>query len=129
MNWTISVSSSLDEVLALFANEREVYAHKDLKNGHYQFSKSYDWKPGLHTLGDFRQTETLKALVFSARKFIGKWKDPSDRDALPERVVLGVKNCDLSSLPIFDHVFLHDICPDPYYIQCPKCKRKTAAAG
>ncbi len=34
---------------------------------------------------------------------------------LPERIVFGVKNCDLSSLGIFDHVFLHGVSPDPYY--------------
>lgn len=115
MNWTISVSSSLDEVLALIANERQVYALKDLENGHYQFSKSSEWRPGYHTLGDFRQIEPLKALFFPAREFIGRWHDPSDRQTLPNRVVFGVKNCDLSSLAIFDQVFLNGVCPDPYY--------------
>lgn len=115
MNWTISVSSSLDEVLALIANERQVYALKDLKNGHYQLSKSSNWKPGHHTLGDFRQIEPLKTLFFPAREFIGRWHNPSDREPLPNRIVFGVKNCDLSSLAIFDQVFLHGVCPDPYY--------------
>ncbi|MGB5489059.1 MAG: 4Fe-4S dicluster domain-containing protein [Lysobacterales bacterium] len=115
MKWTISVSSSLDEVLAFLANERETYALKDLENGHYSLSKTTSWQPGKHTLGDFRQIEPLKALFFPAREFIGKWKDQSARDPLPERIVFGVKNCDLSSLGIFDHVFLNGICPDPYY--------------
>jgi len=34
-----------------------------------------------------------------------------------ERIVFGVKNCDLSSLGIYDHVFLHGVCPDPYYAE------------
>lgn len=115
MKWTISVSSSLNEVLAFLANEREVYALEDLKNGQYRFSKTTAWQPGFHTLGDFRQIEPLKTLFFPAREFIGKWKDPSAHEALPERIVFGVKNCDLSSLAIFDYVFLHGVCPDPYY--------------
>jgi len=115
VKWAISVSSSLDEVLALFANEREVYALEDLKNGHYSLSKSTAWQPEHHTLGDFRQIEPLKALFFPAREFIGKWKGRSIREPLPDRIVFGVKNCDLSSLGIFDHVFLDGVCPDPYY--------------
>ena len=115
MKWTISVSSSLDEVLAFLANEREVYALEDLKNGHYGLSKTTSWEPGKHTLGAFRQIEPLKALFFPAREFIGRWKDQSARAPLPERIVFGVKNCDLSSLGIFDYVFLNGLCPDPYY--------------
>jgi sulfhydrogenase subunit beta (sulfur reductase) len=115
VKWTISVSSSLDEVLAFLANEREVYALEQLENDQYRLSKSKHWQPGFHTLGDFRPIEPLKTLFFPAREFIGKWKDPSGRKALPERIVFGVKNCDLSSLGIFDHVFLHGVCPDPYY--------------
>jgi sulfhydrogenase subunit beta (sulfur reductase) len=115
VKWKIRVSSSLDEVLALLAKDREVYALEDAKNGHYKFSKTPEWQPGHHTLGDYRQTEPLKALFFPAREFIGKWNDQSARNPLPERIVFGVKNCDLSSLAIFDQVFLHGVCPDPYY--------------
>lgn len=115
MKWTISVSNSLDEVLAFLASERDVYALKELENHQYRFSKSSNWQKGDHTLGDFRQIEPLKALFFPAREFIGKWKDRAARKPLPERIVFGVKNCDLSSLGIFDHVFLHGDYPDPYY--------------
>ena len=117
MNWTIRVSSSLDEVLAFFANERETYGLKELENGHYQFAKTTGWQPEYHTLGNFRQIEPLKALFFPAREFIGRWKDQSAREPLPDRIVFGVKNCDLSSLGVFDHVFLNGVCPDPYYQQ------------
>ncbi len=113
MKWTIRVSSSLDEVLALLAKDRAVYALESVGNGHYKFSKTAEWQPGHHTLGDYRQIEPLKALFFPAREFIGKWNDQSVRKPLPERIVFGVKNCDLSSLAIFDQVFLHGVCPDP----------------
>ena len=117
MKWTIGVSSSLDEVLALLSNGRDVYALESLENGTYRFVKTASWQPGKHTLGNFRQTEPLKALFFPAREFIGSWKVPSKRKVMPERIVFGVKNCDLSSLAIFDHVFLHGVCPDPYYAE------------
>jgi len=115
VKWKIRVSSSLDKVLALLAKDREIYALEDAGNGHYKFSKTSEWQPGQHTLGDYRQIEPLKALFFPAREFIGKWKDQSARNPLPERIVFGVKNCDLSSLAIFDQVFLNGVCPDPYY--------------
>ena len=117
MKWTISVSSDLDETLSLMAKGREVYALESLENGSYRFSRSKTWQPGKHTLGDFRQTEPLKALFFPAREFIGRWKDVSAREPMPERIVFGVKNCDLSSLAIFDHVFLQGVCPDPFYAE------------
>ena len=66
MKWTISGSNSLDEVLAFWANERDVYALKELENHQYRFSKTSGWQPGDHTLGDFRQIEPLKALFFPA---------------------------------------------------------------
>lgn len=115
MMWTISVSSSLDEFLSFLANERDVYALEDLENGQYRLAKSTGWQPGIHTLGKFRQIEPLKTLFFPTREFIGKWNDRSEREPMPDRIVFGVKNCDLSSLAIFDHVFLDGVSPDPYY--------------
>jgi len=117
MKWTISGSSGLDEILRFLANGREVYAMECLENGTYRLTQAETWQPGQHTLGDFRPTEPLKALFFPAREFIGRWNDPSGREPMPERIVFGVKNCDLSSLAIFDHVFLHGVCEDPYYAQ------------
>jgi hypothetical protein len=95
---TISVSSNLDKVLAFWANGREVYALENPDNGQCRFSKATTWQPGLHTLGDFRQLEPLKALFFPAREYIGRWNDQTAREPLPERIVFGVKNCDLSAL-------------------------------
>jgi formate hydrogenlyase subunit 6/NADH:ubiquinone oxidoreductase subunit I len=115
VKWTISVSNSLDDLLAFLSNERDVYALEELENHQYRFSKSKAWQPENHTLGDFRQIEPLKALFFPAREFIGTWNDRKKREPLPERIVFGVKNCDLSSLGIFDHVFLNGDYPDPFY--------------
>jgi len=117
MKWTISGSSSLDATLAFLANGREVFAQENLENGNHRFSRATAWQAERHTLGNVRQTEPLKALFFPAREFIGKWNNPSAREPLAERIVFGVKNCDLSSLRIFDHVFLNGVCPDPYYAE------------
>jgi len=117
MTWTIGVSSSLDEILTFLARDRQVFALEGPVNGNYHLSKATEWQPGIHTLGEFRPVEPLKALFFPAREFIGKWKDPSLREPMPERIVFGVKNCDLSSLAIFDHVFLHGDYPDPFYAE------------
>lgn len=115
MTWTIGSSSSLDEILTILAENRQVFALEGPVNGNYHLSKATSWKPGVHTLGKYRPVEPLKALFFPAREFIGRWKDSSVREPMPERIVFGVKNCDLSSLAIFDHVFLNNDCPDPYY--------------
>jgi hypothetical protein len=34
-----------------------------------------------------------------------------------DRIVFGVKNCDLSALAVFDYVFLQGVGPDPYYAE------------
>ncbi|MCP4045699.1 MAG: hypothetical protein GY732_06875, partial [Gammaproteobacteria bacterium] len=120
MKWTIGVSNSLDEVLNFLAKEREIYALENAGNGHYRLVQTTKWQSGHHTLGNFRQTEPLKALFFPAREFIGRWTPTTTREPMPERIVFGVKNCDLSSLSIFDHVFLNGVCPDPYYAESRK---------
>lgn len=117
MKWTISGSSDLDELLAFLANGRQTFALESLDNGAYQLVQTAAWQPGRHTLGEYRQTEPLKALFFPAREYIGRWGDTGDREPMPERIVLGVKNCDLSSLAIFDHVFLDGVVKDTYYAE------------
>ena len=98
MKWTISGSSDLDEILIFLANGRQTYALSGLENSAYRLQQAESWRPGQHTLGDYRQTEPLKALFFPAREFIGRWGEPAGRGPMPERIVFGVKNCDLSAL-------------------------------
>ena len=117
MKWTISGSSNLDEFLVFLAEGRQIYALESHDNGTYRLARTDAWQPGQHTLGEYRQTEPLKALFFPAREFIGKWGETVDREPMPERIVFGVKNCDLSSLAIFDHVFLHGVDKDTYYAE------------
>ena len=122
MKWTPRDARGLDDVLIALSNGREVYAPVKGENGSFKLSRSDGWRTGYHTLGDFRQTEPLKTLFFPAREFIGRWNDVSLRAPMPERIVFGVKNCDLSALSVFDHVFLQGVAEDPYYAEA---RRKT----
>jgi len=117
MKWTPRDARGLDNVLIALSVGREVYAPVKGANGNFKLSKSENWRTGFHTLGDYRQTEPLKALFFPAREFIGRWKGDVLRAPMPERIVFGVKNCDLSALSVFDHVFLHGVAEDPYYAE------------
>ena len=117
MKWTPRDARGLDNVLIALSNGREVYAPAKGESGSFRLSKSDEWRTGYHTLGDFRQTEPLKALFFPAREFIGRWKDTALKAPMPERIVFGVKNCDLSALSVFDHVFLQGVAKDSYYAE------------
>lgn len=117
MKWMLIASSGLKDFLALLANGRDVFALQHNENGSYRLTQTSAWDSENHTLGAYRQTEPLKALFFPAREFIGSWQSPSGREPMRERIVFGVKNCDLSSLSIYDHVFMQGTCKDPYYTE------------
>jgi len=116
MKWTPRDARGLDDVLIALSQGREVYAPVKGENGSFRLSKSANWRKAQNTLGAFRTTEPLKTLFFPPREFIGAWR-AAVRPALPERIVFGVKNCDLSSLAVFDHVFLDGVAPDSYYAE------------
>ncbi len=88
----------------------------------YHLVRADAWQPGKHTLGAFRAVEPLKTLVFPPREFLGPLSGGGPAAELPERIVLGVKNCDLSALKIHDHVFLGTEPADPVYAEA---RRKT----
>jgi len=117
MKWTLLDTYGLEDVLVALSEGREVYAQEGQKKDSSRLSKSTKWQTGFHTLGTCRPTEPLKSLFFPAREFVGRWKDPAAREPLPERIVFGVKNCDLSSLAIHDFVFLQGVAKDPYYAE------------
>jgi len=117
MKWTLTDAHGLKDVLIALSKGREVYALEGHENGGFKLSRAEKWLTGFHTLGTYRQTEPLKTLFFPAREFIGRWKGDPVREPLQERIVFGVKNCDLSSLAIFDFVFLHGLAKDPYYAE------------
>ncbi len=106
-------SEKLDDFLRAVIGKREVFAH-DEEDGQYHLACSEEWDPERHVLGDYRPVEPLKALVFRPREYMGRLAKAAAAD-LPERVVIGVKNCDLSSLKIHDWVFLKNSPADPFY--------------
>ena len=122
MKWTPRDARGLDDVLIALSEGREVYAPVKGANGNFRLSRSDEWRTGFHTLGDYRQTEPLKTLFFPAREFIGRWKNDALKAPMPERIVFGVKNCDLSALSVFDHVFMQGVAQDTYYAEA---RRKT----
>ena len=117
MKWTLRDPHGLKDVLIALSDGREVYAPQGLENGSLTLVQADSWRTGTHTLGDFRPTEPLKALFFPAREFIGRWNSGEAREPMRERIVFGVKNCDLSSLAVFDFVFLQGVVQDPYYAE------------
>jgi len=117
MKWTLLDAYGLNDVLVALSKGREVYAQEGHAKGRSRLSKSTNWQTGFHTLGTCRPTEPLKSLFFPAREFVGRWNDSAAREPMPERIVFGVKNCDLSSLAIHDFVFLEGVAKDPYYAE------------
>jgi hypothetical protein len=81
----------------------------------YHLVRADRWEPGKHTLGAFRPVEPLKSLVFPPREFLGALGGGGGPVVIPERIVIGVKNCDLSALRIHDYVFLKTEPVDPQY--------------
>lgn len=117
MKWVIADECSLDDVLKALAANRDVYALEGPENGRYRLVRARVWDPDRHTLGAYRPVEPLKSLVFRPREHLGAWSDPVDANPLVERIVFGVKNCDLSALEIHDHVFLNGGYTDPLYAE------------
>ncbi len=116
MKWAIADEYSLDDVLSVLTESRVVYALAE-EDENYQLVRADRWDSDRHTLGAYRQVEPLKSLLFRPREFIGAWSAPPDREPLPERIVIGVKNCDLSALKIHDDVFLNGDVQDPFYAE------------
>ena len=117
MMWTLVDPHGLDDVLIALSRGREVYALEATGADSYDLSKADGWRAGHHSLGAFRPIQPLKSLFFPAREFIGRWNGGTVRAPMPKRIVFGAKNCDLSSLAVFDYVFLQGVAPDPYYAE------------
>jgi len=118
MKWAIAETYGLDDVLMALAEGRAVFALTGDGQGRYRLEQALAWEPNRHTLGAFRSTEPLKSLFFPQREFLGPLSDDAPvREQGGERIVFGVKNCDLSALSIFDHVFLNGGCQDPFYVE------------
>lgn len=117
MTWTISDGHSLDAVLARLCEGRLVFALQRREDGQYRCVRADAWDPTQHELGAYRPVEPMKSLLFPPREQVGVWGKIARRTPVAERIVVGVKNCDLSSLAVHDHVFLGGGYTDPYYAE------------
>jgi len=86
----------------------------------YHLTRSAEWLTGKHTLGAYRPVEPLKAVVFPPRLSLGGFEAAQPVPEMPEQVVVGVKNCDLSALRVHDWVFLENEPQDPFYAEARK---------
>lgn len=109
----------LDAFLQALSKGRKVFALEPTE-GQYRLVASDSWEPDRHTLGSYRPVEPLKSIVFQPREFLGAPGKHVKKPELQERIVIGVKNCDLSALAIHDHVFMKTEPVDPSYAEARK---------
>ncbi|MBN1595511.1 4Fe-4S dicluster domain-containing protein [candidate division FCPU426 bacterium] len=83
--------------------------------GHYHLVPVKEWQVDKHTFGAYRPFEPLKSVFFPPRESLGSLFQPNSDKDQPDRIVFGVKNCDLQSLRVHDYVFLHSDPIDPEY--------------
>jgi hypothetical protein len=117
MLYTLKEGGAIDSFLSAISRGRTVYAAHATPDGQYHLTQAPEWRAGYHTLGAFRPVEPLKALVFRPREFLGALAGEPSAPAVTERIVIGVKNCDLSALRIHDFVFRTSEPADPHYAE------------
>lgn len=115
MTYVAASDQVMAEVLGVLSRKRPVFAPVPVGNGQYRLEGAAEWEAGRHTVGPYRTVEPLKELVFPPREFLGKLWAEEERNRIEERMVVGVKNCDLSALRIHDYVFRDSDPEDPRY--------------
>ena len=108
---------TVDKFLDALSRGRQIFALQAGEARQYHLVRADIWDPDNHTLGTFRPIEPLKSLLFQQREFFGPTLQNAETAPLPERIVIGVKNCDLAGLKIQDHVFLSLTPDDPRYAE------------
>jgi ferredoxin len=114
----IAAGRTVDEFLGALSHGREIFTLQAGEDKQYHLVRADRWEAGRHTLGAFRQIEPLKSVLFQPREYFGPALNNADQlPEIPERIVIGVKNCDLAGLKIQDHVFNGLPPGDPAYVQ------------
>lgn len=106
--------AQLDSFLLHLTTGRTLFALA-AENGELHLERAAAWDPKRHLLDRFRPLEPLKTLVFPPRETLGAVFQNTSPASVPPRIVIGVKNCDLSALAIHDYVFMKNEPVDPYY--------------
>ena len=78
----------------------------------YYMVRADAWDSQKHLLAPYRPVEPLKSLIFRPRELLGMSVKTRE---IPEAIVIGVKNCDLSALKIHDYVFMQSEPADLVY--------------
>lgn len=107
----------IHQFLERLCANREVIALEHGEGGNYHLTRSDAWDRNRHVVGAYRSVEPLKSLLFQPREYFGSTSAPESSPSIPERIVVGVKNCDLAGLRIQDHVFLDMEPTDPRYLE------------
>lgn len=106
---------AFNSFLAGLAGERDLYCPRQL-NGDWRFVKWNGDKDEGYTTSPYRAVESLKNFLFPERVVVaslpGKVDDYGNGK---ERVILGLKACDLAGLPVLDYIFQAGECSDPFY--------------
>ena len=115
VRFVLSPGRTLDDLLGVLAGDRILFAPRRLPDGRTRLERASRWDPARHVLGAFRPEEPLKAILFPPREFLGPLGGPAPDSDGRERIVVGVKRCDLESLAIHDFVFAGTEPVDPGY--------------
>ena len=113
----IAEGHTIDGFLAAMSQGRQVFTLQAGEAGQYHLVLADTWEAERHTLGAFRPIEPLKSLLSQPREYFGPTMENAETPPIRERIVIGVKNCDLAGLKIQDHVFLGLAPGDPRYIE------------
>ena len=113
---TLAPGHTIDDLLAVLSQGRDVIALERGEAGQYHLVRADGWDAEKHTLGAYRPIEPLKSLLFQPREFFGPTMEHGEPPVVHERIVIGVKNCDLAGLKIQDHVFGGLTPGDPRYV-------------
>ena len=97
---------TIDGFLAALSRGCQIFTLQKGEGGQYHLVRADSWDTDRHTLGAFRSIEPLKSVLFQPREFLGSTLENAEAKPIGERIVIGVKNCDLAGLKIQDHVFL-----------------------
>ncbi len=106
--------AQLDSFLHHLTTGRSLFALSADKD-QLHLERATAWDPNRHVLDRYRPMEPLKALVFPPREMLGPVFQNAEQTPVQPRVVVGVKNCDLSALAIHDYVLLKNEPVDPFY--------------
>lgn len=115
-----------DDLFEAVAKDRVLYAPRRFPDGRTRLERAGRWDRSRHAPGAFRPDEPVKALLFPPRLFLGPLGGPAPAEDPRERVVVGVKRCDLESLAIHDFVFEGSEPVDPSYADL---RRRTLLIG